>query len=160
MTHLVEIIDGSLAVPYKKISDLAYEFQLPDTEYSYVVTFAQDGNSVEVTFKVFNASEGIAKEGSHDRIDLGMKLAARVFHTVWKIIENFLDTTLDPIDYLLFGARNTEPSRIRFYRTLSQRLAKAYGQDPADIVEAEDSFRDKASRQTIFTVPVFVDAAS
>ena len=159
MTHLVEIIDGSLAVPYKRLSDFLYGFRLPDTNYKYLVNFTQDGDSLEVNFKVFSEDDSLADEGSHDRIDIGMRLAVRVFHTVYKILKDFLDTTLDPVDYVTFGAKNSEPSRVRFYRTLSAQLAKSYNQSSDAVIEEQDTFRDEASRQTIFTVPVFVDAA-
>jgi len=165
MMHLVEVIDGSLAVPYKRLSDYLYGFRLPGTEYKYLVNFTQDGDTLDVTFKVFNENEGIGDEGTHDRIDLGMKLAAKVFHTVWKIIEEFLHESLDPIDYVTFGAKNTEPSRVRFYDTLAKQLAKAFNQDPADITVTEKVERETNNGEsvnetsTVFTVPIFVDAA-
>jgi hypothetical protein len=155
MIHLTEIIDGSLAVPFDRTSDFIYEFDLPSTDYKYIVYFTQDGDSVEVNFKVFNNE--LPTEGSHDQINIGMKLAAKVFHTVWKVIEDFLTTSLDPIDFVIFGAKNTEPSRVKFYRTLARQLALAYNQDPKYIDEHEDDFRDEASRQTLFIVPVFVE---
>lgn len=156
MTHLVEIIDGSLAVPFKRETDYTYTFELPDHNLSYIVFFDQNSISeIEMFFKAYTTGED-TRDATMDQIELGVRGAMIVFHTVWTILKDFLDTTLDPIDYVLFAAKTSEPSRVTFYNRLSKLLAQQYGQNPAD-VEIEKS-APRSEPQYNYKVPVFVDA--
>lgn len=150
MRVLVERITGDLAAPFKKFTDYTYGFRIPDTNHRYMLTFDQSQyDEIEVFFKLFNEDY---EDGTHDRVDIGMRGAAIVFHTVWAILKDFLDNTLDPIKYVIFAARSSEESRVRFYTTLAKQLAQQYGQDPDDIEYDEDDHRGFH----FYRVPVFV----
>lgn len=156
MIHLVEVIDGSLAVPFKRETEYTYTFDLPDHGLSYIMFFDQNSASeIEVFFKAYNTDED-ARDATMSQIELGVKGAMIVFHTVWAILKDFLDTTLDPIDYVLFAAKESEPSRVTFYNRLSKLLAQHYGQDPDDVeIEKSEARREP---QYNYKVPVFVSA--
>lgn len=157
MERYDEVIDGSLATQFDRITNYTYSFDMEDLGLSYMVAFDQpDPSLIEVSFKAFKSEDDDHIDtGTHDQISIGFRAAATVFHTVYAILKDFLDTSEDPIDYVEFGAKTSEPSRVKFYRTLAYQLAKAYGQDPTDIDIHEGTYDREG--EMLFTVPVMVD---
>lgn len=154
MKHLVEVIDGSLAVPFDRVSEYTYTFDLPEQELSYIMFFDQESYSeIEVFFKAYDKGEN-PRSATMEQIEIGLKSAMVVFHTVWAILKDFLDTTLDPIDYVMFAAKSSEPSRVAFYNRLSKLLAQHYGQNPDDVKITKSELREQYN----YIVPVFVNA--
>lgn len=130
---LTEKIDGSQALDWDKISPDKYYFFLPKYDLDYDVMFDQDGDTVDVIFKAGGPDTNY--EMKHDQMELGFSSAISVFHTVYMIIKDFLESSLDPIDILEFSAKKAEPSRVKFYRTLARQLAKEYGYEASDVEE-------------------------
>ena len=144
MEKLYEMIDGSQAVEFTKISQWKYYFELEEENLEYFVEFDQDDDTVEVAFKMDLGENG----HTHDHINIGFGAAMKVFHTVWLIIRDFLDTSEDPISVVEFAAKNSDKSRVKFYRTLATQLARAYGYDSSDVEES------LPGPNRYFTIPV------
>ena len=152
MKILRERITGDLATPFQKVTDYTYSFKIPDTDYNYIVTFDQSSyDEIDVVFKLYNKDH---KKGTHNQVDVGMRGAAIVFHTVWAILRTFLENSLDPISWVTFAAKEAETSRVKFYATLAKELALHYNQDPSDI----ETRRIETTESTIeYRVPVFIE---
>ena len=151
MKQYDEKIDGSLALPFDRMNQFIYLFGLDDTDLVYEVGFEQDGDMVEVGF----TAESKDMDFTHDQIDIGIKSTVKVFHTVWEIIKDFLETSEDPIDALEFSAKKAEPSRVKFYRTLAGEIAEYAGFKKSDVEEIPEMNGVKDSM--FFIVPIGIE---
>ena len=139
-----EKIDGSQAVEYIKAQDSMYYFDVGELEYT--VNFDSDGEDASVIFSA--SGESTEDQKIYNQIDVGFKNAIVVFHTVYLIVEDFLES--NDISILEFSAKSNEPSRVKFYRTLARQLVISHGYS-ADSVEETKKY--DASALT-FLIPV------
>ena len=140
-------IDGSRAVPYtftwKPPSAVAtFEIQSPVGPVGYKVFIEGDEGFV---YLHFSAIDGNHEDETWDHIDIGLRGAIQVFHTVWAIMLQYFEETEDPIRVICFTANLFEPSRVRFYTTLAYQVADIFEVDPEI---------DELSRDMVFTIPV------
>ncbi len=154
MKQLMEKIDGSLAVDnWQRKTRWLYFFELEEQQLFYEVGFEQDEiDTIEIAFTVESQSED--KRPTHEQIPVGMKGAIQVFHTVWVIIQDFIKTSDDPISIVEFSAKKSEPSRVKFYKTLAFQLAETYGYDKSDVEIIDGRY---AQDEMYFMVPVGIE---
>ncbi len=145
MKSLNEKIDGSLAIKYETQNDRVYWFNVENLEYE--VKFDDSGGVSSVEFSITKSDDGYYP--TYDLKSVGLKKAQIVFHTVWEIIKEHLSDT--NISILEFAAKISEPSRVRFYKTLSHKLAEYYGYNADDVVIEDGRY---AADEVNFAVPV------
>ena len=140
-------IDGSKAVSYRFVwkpphAVATFEIQSPAGPIEYKVFIQWDEGLVQLHF---TATDDDHTEGTWEHLNIGVRGAIQVFHTVWAIMLQYFDETEYPIEELNFTASVFEPSRVRFYTTLAYQVADIFEVDP-DIMEL--------SRDVAFTIPV------
>lgn len=100
-----------------------YVFEVDNKKYE--VTFRRDGDEVEITFSDESGDMGITHSGN----------ATKVLWAVAKSLAEYLKNH-PSVHTITFVSYKDEPSRIKLYSVLSQRLAKQMAWHPSSKIDA------------------------
>ena len=121
---LVELFDKS--VPWQEAFHASYQSEYEftvDGVGEYYVAITIDTDSGEGVWTLEFTRKRDDNHWSHDMMDAGGK-QLQVFSTVLDIVRHFIRKRQGEVDYINFTA--SEPSRIKLYRRMAQRLGSSY----------------------------------
>lgn len=143
--NIFEVVTEAFTDPYpfrEKYNDpdlASYTF-VTKQDIDYTVTFSSKGGVTEV---VFNAVQ-VTPHGTTSTVDItNTGDANRVFATVIEIVKAFLAKRKP--SYIRFGAKSTEPSRVKLYRVIAAQASKV-------LANYEFSKEADAGREVAFTL--------